>query len=82
MIWSWPGRIPAGVMHGGVLSSLDVGESQDLSSLATQDHAQLFGELARWEATLPTAALWDSSPYWLGESAKQYDTWIPREEPQ
>ncbi len=43
---------------------------------------ELFQMLGQWESSLPTVPLWDSSPYWIGESAKEYDGWQPRDEPK
>ncbi|MEM7473461.1 MAG: sulfatase-like hydrolase/transferase [Planctomycetota bacterium] len=59
----------------------DLGEANDLSTTQTQEFNNLFRQLGEWEASLPTVPLWGSSPYWSGQSAKQYDTWLPREEP-
>lgn len=60
----------------------DIGEVTDTSNLKTERFGELFAELARWESLLPTVPLWDSSPYWNGESAKHYDTWVPKAEPK
>ncbi|TWU22707.1 sulfatase-like hydrolase/transferase [Bythopirellula polymerisocia] len=60
----------------------DIGEQNDLAPDASDDLNGLFTELAEWEAMLPTVPIWDSSPRWCGDSAKIYDTWMPREEPR
>ena len=60
----------------------DVGEQEDLAAARKSDFLRLFKELGNWEASLPTAPLWDSSPYWHGQSAKHYDEWGIRDEPK
>lgn len=60
----------------------DPGEQSDLATSQSDRFLQLFGELAAWEASLPTVPLWDSSPFWNGESARHYDEWEVREEPE
>lgn len=60
----------------------DAGESKDLATSQPEDLARLFRELADWEASLPTVPLWGSSPFWRGDSARIYDDWQPRSEPQ
>lgn len=61
--------------------TVDVGERQDLASTQTRRYQALFQQLGQWEATLPTVPLWGSSPYWVGQSASQYDNLVPRPEP-
>lgn len=60
----------------------DPSEQTDLAASEADVAARLQRRLAEWEATLPTVPLWDSSPYWWGESAKIYDSWPPRSEPR
>lgn len=60
----------------------DIAESEDLSQKRTSEFRDLYRQLAEWEALLPTVPLWDSSPYWQGQSARQYDSWVPRAEPK
>lgn len=60
----------------------DPGETSDLASEEVKTLTELFGEIGRWQSMLPTVPLWDSSPYWWGESARLYDTHPPREEPR
>ena len=60
----------------------DPGEADDLAGSDPAKLQQLYRELGAWEASLPTAPLWDSSPHWWGDSAKIYDTWTPRDEPR
>lgn len=60
----------------------DLGESSDLSLTETERFRSLFRQLGQWESTLPTVPLWGSSPYWIGQSANQYDNLPPRDEPQ
>lgn len=60
----------------------DLGEKNDLAPLGGERFESLFRQLGEWEAMLPTVPLWDSSPFWQGDSAKIYDTWPPRDEPQ
>ena len=60
----------------------DAGEQDDLSASAQEELGDMFQELGTWEAMLPTAPIWDSSPYWFGDSAKKYDHMLPRDEPE
>jgi arylsulfatase B len=60
----------------------DVEESVDRFDSDRTRADELFQMLGRWEAMLPTVPLWDSSPYWIGESANHYDRWQPRKEPE
>jgi arylsulfatase B len=60
----------------------DVGEDQDLAATETERFHELFKQLGQWESTLPTVPLWGSSPYWIGQSAKQYDELDTRAEPE
>ena len=53
----------------------DLGEQMDLASKESSTYFELFRELGNWEASLPTAPLWDSSPFWRKQSAKHYDEW-------
>jgi arylsulfatase A-like enzyme len=59
----------------------DPGESADLASKDTKRFHELFRELADWETRLATVPLWGSSPYWNGQSARHYDQWLVRPEP-
>ncbi|KAA5547219.1 sulfatase-like hydrolase/transferase [Roseiconus nitratireducens] len=60
----------------------DAGESQDLAAAQLDRTKALFELLGEWESKLPTVPLWGSSPYWSGDSAKHYDGWAPRKEPE
>ncbi|MCO8122901.1 sulfatase-like hydrolase/transferase [Stieleria sp. TO1_6] len=60
----------------------DVAESDDLAAQETERLQELFALLGRWESALATVPLWGSSPFWWGDSAKIYDTWQPRPEPE
>ncbi len=60
----------------------DPGESVNLRSDSAERFEQLFDLLGQWESMLATVPLWGSSPYWVGESAEQYDGWAPRKEPE
>jgi len=61
---------------------MDPAESKDMSMEGQKRFLELFQSLAEWEAMLPTVPLWDSSPYWISESAKHYDDWGVRDEPR
>lgn len=60
----------------------DIAEANDLSATETGRLESLFRQLGEWEASLPTVPLWGSSPYWISQSAKNYDEMPPRQEPQ
>ncbi len=60
----------------------DLGEDSDLAASQSDRFLDLFRQLGEWESTLPTVPLWGSSPFWSAESAKNYDNWIVREEPE
>ena len=59
----------------------DESERSDLADQEPNELREAFTRLGQWEASLPTVPLWDSSPFWYGDSAKIYDTWQPRPEP-
>lgn len=58
----------------------DLAEANDLINDDAALTSRLFEKLGLWEASLPTVPLWGSSPYWMGQSAKHYDTWGVRPE--
>ena len=60
----------------------DPGEREDRATADRETLESLFQRLGEWEATLPTVPLWGSSPHWSGDSARIYDTWDPRPEPE
>ncbi len=60
----------------------DVAEKVDLAPSSSERLIDLFGQLGAWEASLPTVPLWGSSPFWISESAKHYDSWSQRPEPK
>ncbi len=60
----------------------DLAEAEDLAPQRSESFQSLFRQLAEWEATLPTVPLWGSSPFWSRESAKNYDKWLPHDEPR
>jgi arylsulfatase A-like enzyme len=59
----------------------DPGETRDLATAQPRDLSELYNGLGEWEARLPTVPIWDSSPFWIGDSARLYDTQVPRTEP-
>ena len=60
----------------------DVAEQQDRFTQEPDRVAELFEQLGEWESLLPTMPLWGSSPYWNGQSAKGYDEYRARPEPE
>lgn len=60
----------------------DPSESADLAGKDTETLEALYRDLGNWESSLPTVPLWDSSPFWWGDSARIYDSWSPRAEPK
>ncbi len=70
-------RLPQLFQPGG-----DPGEQSDQFLSDSQRGERLLRRLADWEACLPTVPLWDSSPYWWSDSARKYDEYPPRPEPQ
>jgi arylsulfatase B len=60
----------------------DPGERNDRAGTDRETLEAMFQRLGEWEATLPTVPLWGSSPHWSGDSARIYDTWDPRPEPE
>lgn len=60
----------------------DISEQQDLAAKQPEKLAELFLKLGQWESHLATVPIWDSSPYWTGASAKIYDTFPPKAEPE
>ncbi|MDB4756648.1 sulfatase-like hydrolase/transferase [Mariniblastus sp.] len=59
----------------------DPGEREDLAHQSESRTGELFTMIGEWEAMLPTVPLWGSSPFWAGQSSKNYDTWPVRSEP-
>ena len=62
--------------------SEDAAEATDRMTTDQARARSLYELLSEWENNLPTSPLWFSSPYWSGQSAKQYDTWGVRAEPK
>jgi arylsulfatase B len=62
--------------------SEDPSESKDLSGINRKRYLELYELLFRWEEDLPTYPHFHTSPRWSGESARDYDTWIPKPEPR
>ena len=62
--------------------SSDPGEQNDLSSKESEILVNLFQKLGLWESSLATVPLWGSSPFWSSQSAKNYDSYPPMEEPK
>jgi arylsulfatase B len=60
----------------------DQAEAEDRMDSDPQRAVELFQMLGRWESSLATVPLWGSSPFWIGQSAKHYDTWPVRPEPR
>ncbi len=61
---------------------IDPGEQQDLAISDREELERLFELLGDWQAKLPTVPIWDSSPKWWGDSARKYDSQLPRPEPK
>ena len=61
---------------------LDLSEATDRFDSDRTRAEELFQMLGEWESSLATAPLWDSSPYWIRESAKQYDGYPAKPEPK
>lgn len=59
----------------------DAGETTDRFDTHRDRANELFRVLGEWESLLPTVPLWGSSPFWSSQSAKHYDGWKVREEP-
>lgn len=62
--------------------SVDLAENQDLSESQNKRFLELYELLFKWEINLPTYPHFHTSPYWSGESAKDYESWIPKSEPE
>ncbi len=60
----------------------DPAETVDRFDIDRTRTTELFQMLSEWESTLATVPLWGSSPYWIGQSGKQYDEWVVRPEPE
>lgn len=60
----------------------DAAEATDRFDTDRTRADELYGMLGQWESLLTTAPLWDSSPYWISQSADHYDTWGVRDEPK
>jgi len=62
--------------------SEDAGEQEDRFDTDRTRADELFQLMGKWQASLATVPLWGSSPYWSSQSAKQHDSYPPREEPE
>ncbi|MEM9352113.1 MAG: sulfatase-like hydrolase/transferase [Planctomycetota bacterium] len=60
----------------------DPAEQTNLAGSAPSERERLLAELGEWESLRPTVPIWDSSPRWHADSARIYDNWQPRDEPQ
>ncbi|MEP4078625.1 sulfatase-like hydrolase/transferase [Haloferula sp.] len=62
--------------------STDAGEKTDLAPEGGERFEALFRQLGEWESMRCTVPLWDSSPFWHRDSAKIYDQWTAKAEPE
>ena len=62
--------------------SIDLGEEDDRFDSDRTRADELFQLIGKWQSSLATVPLWGSSPYWSSQSAKQYDNYPPRAEPE
>jgi arylsulfatase B len=62
--------------------AVDSGEAVDQFETDRTRAKELFEILGQWESTLATVPLWGSSPFWSSQSAKHYDMWSTRPEPE
>jgi arylsulfatase B len=60
----------------------DIGETEDLSTENKERYLELYEILFSWEVSLPTDPYFYTSPYWSGQSAENYESWKPKEEPK
>ncbi len=60
----------------------DLAEADDRFDADRSRAEQLYQMLGEWEASLATVPLWGSSPTWNADSAKNYDNWGVKPEPQ
>ncbi len=60
----------------------DLGEQQDRSGDDPDAVADLFRVIHDWERAMPTYPHFNTSPYWRGQSANNYDEYTPAQEPR
>ena len=60
----------------------DIGERNDLAGSKKERYEELYKMLSEWETLLPTRPHFSTSHFWQGQSAKNYDSWLPRVEPK
>lgn len=60
----------------------DLSESYDLSNTNRERFIELYQLLFEWETNLPTDPHFFTSPYWSGQSAKNYEEFTPKPEPK
>ncbi len=60
----------------------DIGETEDLSEINKERYKELYEILFNWEVSLPTDPHFYTSPFWSGQSAKNYESWKPVKEPK
>lgn len=60
----------------------DKGERNDLSNENEKRYLELYKLLLKWESGLPTYPHFFTEPYWIRVSAKNYDEYVPVDEPE
>lgn len=60
----------------------DIGERHDLTQEQPMKYKELYQQLFKWETSLNSYPHFSSSPFWKGESARNYENWTPKEEPK
>jgi arylsulfatase B len=60
----------------------DKGEQNDLSAGNKERAMQMYDLLLQWEGGLPTYPHFYTSPFWIKMSAKNYDEYVPVQEPE
>lgn len=60
----------------------DIGETKDLSKKNSERYLELYKILFEWEVNLPTQKHFFTNPYWMGQSAKNYESFVPKPEPK
>ncbi|MCD6598705.1 MAG: hypothetical protein J7L04_13510 [Bacteroidales bacterium] len=69
-------------MYEGHGNSLAAGKRKDLSEENQERYLEMYNLLFRWEGSLHTYPHFYTLPYWIKASARNYEDFIPVDEPE
>lgn len=60
----------------------DLGEQNDLALTHSERVLELYRLIHDWERSMPVYPYFNTSPYWRGPTAQNYDEYVPTDEPR